>query len=199
VAHAPIINVLLTMSLAALLGVMAGCQPRAPLERAGIDLKPPESWQPKKAATWMVPGTPLAAWSGPDGSSLVAYRTLWVPGASAEMLAEALGNRLENLPGLKLLVKRSETVAGVPAARVEVVAPGTGDALAASGLGTPIEPPGKALIPTRQVTLAFTRPSGTIYLTWHMPDGSYDRIEPEIRATLQSLRFDSRRSSAPGK
>ena len=49
------------------------------------------------------------------------------PGASAEMLAEALGNRLENLPGLKLLVKRTETVAGIPAARVEVVAPGTGD------------------------------------------------------------------------
>ncbi len=61
----------------------------------------------------MVPGTPLAAWSGPDGSSLVAYRTL--PGASPEMLAEALGNRLENLPGLKLLVKRSETLAGLPA------------------------------------------------------------------------------------
>ena len=112
----------------------------------------------EEPATWMVPGTPLAAWSGPDGSSFVVYRTLWVPEGSAEMLAEALGNRLENLPGLKLLVKRTETVAGVPAARVEVIAPGTGDALAASGLGEPIEPPGKTLIPTRQVTLAFTRP-----------------------------------------
>jgi hypothetical protein len=192
-------NVLLTTSLGALLGVMAGCQPAASLERAGIALQPPRSWQPKNAATWMVPGTPLAAWSGPDGSSLVVYRTLWVPGASTEMLAEALGNRLENLPGLKLLVKRTETIAGVPVARVEVVAPGTGDALAASGIGTPIEPPGKTLIPTRQVTLAFTRPRATIYLTWHMPEGSYDRIEPEMRATLESLRFDSRRSSAPGK
>ncbi len=54
------------------------------------------------------------------------------------MLAEAMGNRLENLPGLKLLVKRSETVAGTQAARVEVTAPGTGDALAPSGLGEPI-------------------------------------------------------------
>ena len=198
-AHAPIMNVLLGTLLGALLGVMPGCQPEAPLEQAGITLEPPGSWQPKNAATWMVPGTPLAAWSGPDGSSLVAYRTLWVPGASAEMLAEALGNRLENLPGLKLLVKRSETLSGVPAARVEVVAPGTGDALAASGLGSPIEPPGKTLIPTRQVTLAFSRPSATIYFTWHMPEASYDRIEPEIRATLQSLRFDSRRTSAPGK
>jgi hypothetical protein len=108
------------------------------------------------------------------------------------MLAEALGNRLENLPGLKLLVKRSETVAGVPAARVEVVAPGTGDALAPSGLGEPSMLPGMTPIPTRQVTLAFARAEATIYLTWHMPEGSYDRIEPEIRTTLQSLRFDSR-------
>ena len=106
------------------------------------------------------------------------------------MLAEALGNRLENLPGLKLLVKRVETVAGVPAARVEVVAPGTGDALAPSGLGPPIEPAGKSLIPTRQVTLAFARPSGTIYLTWHMPEASHDRIEPEILTAIDSLRFD---------
>jgi hypothetical protein len=138
----------------------------------------------------MVPGTALAAWSGPEGSSFVVYRTLWVPGASAEMLSEAMGNQLESLPNLKLLVKRVETVAGAPAARVEVVAPGTGLALAPSGLGTPIEPTGKALIPTRRVTIAFARPSGTIYLTWHMPEGAYNRIEPEIRTTLQSLRFD---------
>ena len=88
------------------LAVLPGCSPAAPLERAGIALAPPASWHPERRSTWMVPGTPLAAWSGPDGSSLVIYRTLWVPGGSAEMLAEALGNRLENLPGLKLLVKR---------------------------------------------------------------------------------------------
>ena len=129
---------------------------------------------------------------GPDGSSLVVYQTLWVPQGSAEMLVEAMGNRLVNLTGLKLMVKRSETVAGVPAARVEVVAPGTGDALAPSGLGETSSPPGTTPIPTRQVTLAFARPKATIYLTWHMPEGSYDRIEPEIQTTLQSLRFDSR-------
>jgi hypothetical protein len=106
------------------------------------------------------------------------------------MLAEAMGNRLESLPDLKLLVKRVEIVAGVPAARVEVVAPGTGNSLAPSGLGTPIEPSGKSLVPTRQVTLAFTRPTGTFYLAWHMPEEACNRIEPEIRTTLQSLRFD---------
>ena len=140
---------------------------------------------------------PLAAWSGPDGSSLVVYRTLWVPGASAEMLAEALGNRLENLPGLRLLVKRSEIVAGMPAARVEVVAPGTGDALAASGLGKPIEPAGKTLVPTRQVTLAFSRPGDTIYLTWHIPEASYERIAPRhpCHTAIAADRFEAKNAA----
>jgi len=132
---------------------------------------------------------PLAAWSGPDGSSLVVYRTLWVPGGTAEMLAEALGNRLENLPGLRLPVKRTENVAGRVAARVEVVAPGTGGALAATGMGTPVEPPGETLFPTRQVTLGFARPDDTLFLTWHVPESSYERIAPDIQATLESLRF----------
>jgi hypothetical protein len=119
----------------------------------------------------------------------VVYRTLWVPGGSAEMLLEAQGNRLENLPGTKVLVKRVETVAGAQAARLELVAPGTGDALVPSGLGEPIQPPDKALMPTRQVSLAFARPAETIYITWHTPEASYDRIEADIRATLESLRF----------
>ena len=115
------------------------------------------------------------------------------------MLAEALANRLGNLPGAKLLVNRSETVAGRAVARLELVAPGTGDALAASGLGTPIELPGKPLLTTRQLTLVFPRSTDTIYLTWHMPEKSHDRIEPQIRTTLQSLSFEPSRDSATGK
>ena len=176
-------------SFVLLVGMMPGCGPRTALDRAGVAISLREPWRAENRAKWMVPGTPLAAWSGPDGSSLVAYQTLWVPGGSAEMLVEAMGNRLESPPASKVLVKRVETVAGVPAARVEVVAPGTGDALAPSGLGTPIEPTGKSLIPTRQVTLAFARPSGTIYLTWHVPEASYARIEPDIRTAIDSLRF----------
>jgi len=107
------------------------------------------------------------------------------------MIAEALGNRLENLPGLRLVVKRTETVAGTTAARVEVVAPGFGDAMAPSGTGSPIAPAGKSLFATRQVTLGFVRPSETLYLTWHMLESSHDRIAPQIDATLESLRFTS--------
>jgi hypothetical protein len=138
-----------------------------------------------------VPGTPLAAWSGPDGSSLVLYRTLWVPGGTAEMLTEALGNRLENLPSLQILVKRTETAGDMVVARLEAIAQGTGDALAPSGMGAPLELPGTTNIPTRQVTLGFPRPSETLYLTWHLPASSYERIAPEIEATIRSLRFST--------
>ena len=136
----------------------------------------------------MVPGVPLAAWSGPEGSSLVVYRTLPTPGGSSATIAEALANRLENLPGLEVRDKRTETVGGATAARVEVIAPGTGDALAPSGVGTPIAPPGKTLVPTRQVTIGLVRSDATLYLRWHAPESSYDRIAPDIRATLDSLR-----------
>ncbi len=186
-----IANVRFLFGLTALLGVIPGCAPGTLLEGSGVALKPPTTWQPVHPTKWMVPGTPLAAWSGPDGSSLVIYRTLWVPNGSAEMLLEAQGNRLENLPGTKLLVKRVETIASLQAARIELIAPGTGGAVAPSGLGEPIQPPGGTLVPTRQVMLAFARPTETIYVTWHMPERAYDRIEPDIRATLESLRFST--------
>ena len=102
------------------LGV-GGCQGTTPLESAGVSLKVPDSWQPADPFRWNVPGTPLAAWSGPEGSSLVVYQTLPDPGATAGSLAEGLANRLANLPELTVSVRRVETLAGQPASRVEVI------------------------------------------------------------------------------
>jgi hypothetical protein len=175
--------------LAALAVVMPGCRRAGPLERSGIAVAPPASWRSVKASTWMVPGVPLAAWAGPDGSSLVLYRTAWIPGGTAEMLVEATGNRLENLPELRLVVRRTETAGGVPAARVEAIAPGTGAALAASGMGVPFAPAGTTLVPTHQVVFGFPRPRETLYLAWHTPEGSFARLAPDIEATINSLRF----------
>jgi hypothetical protein len=139
----------------------------------------------------MTPGSPLAAWSGPGGSSLVVYRTLPTPGGSAAAIVAGLSNRLENLPGLTVRVRRTESVADTTAARVEVVAPGTGDALAPSGTGTPVAPAGKVLVPTHQVTLGFLRPDGTLFIAWHVPETAYAQVEPDIDVTLASLRFTS--------
>jgi hypothetical protein len=107
------------------------------------------------------------------------------------MIAEALANRLENLPELKVVVHRTEKVGETTAARVEVVAPGTGGALAPSGTGKPVAPAGQALVPTREVIMGFHRPDATLFLSWTAPETSYARIAPEIQATLESVRFTS--------
>ncbi len=106
------------------------------------------------------------------------------------MIAEVrLANRMENLPGVRIVDRRTESVGGNTAARVELVAPGTGDALAPSGAGSFVVPEGQTLVPTRQVTLGFLSPYRTIYLRWHVPDGSNDRIAPDIRSTIASIRL----------
>jgi hypothetical protein len=156
-------------SLAIALALISGCRPAGPLARAGISVTPPASWRPAQPSASKIPGVSLAAWTGPDGSSLVLYRTLPAPGGSAKMIGEALANRLSNLPGLKLVVHRMETVAG-----------------------TPIAPAGKSLLPTREVTLGFHRPDATLFLTWNIPESSYGRLAPEIDATLESVRFAAR-------
>lgn len=114
-----------------------------------------------------------------------------MPGGSPTAIAEALANRLENLPGLTVRAKRTERIAETVAARVEVTASGTGDALAPSGTGTPVSPAGKTLMPTRQVNLGFVRPDATIYIVWHAPESAFHQIEPDIDATLATLRFTS--------
>jgi hypothetical protein len=105
------------------------------------------------------------------------------------MIADALATRLSNLPSLRVDVRRTDKIGEVSAARVEVVAPGTGDALAPSGTGKPSAPSGKTLIPTREVTVGFARPDATLFLTWATPEASYQKIAPDIEATLDSVRF----------
>ncbi len=173
----------------ALLSPLLGCQPTAGNGTAGVPVEPPVAWKRVEPDTWRVPGVALSAWSGPEGSSLVVYRTLPVPGGTPAMIAEGLVNRMENLPGVRIVDRRTESVGGTTAARVELVAPGTGDALAPSGAGSFVVPEGQTLVPTRQVTLGFLAPDRTIYLRWHVPDASFDRIAPDIRSTIASIRL----------
>jgi hypothetical protein len=174
-----------------LIVTFGGCQTTTALEQAGVSLAVPKSWAPADPLTWNVPGTPLAAWSGPEGSSLVIYQTLPDTSATASSIAEALTNRLLNLPELVLRSRRIETLAGQSAARVEVVAPGSGAAFAPSGVGAPAATEGKPLVPTHQVTVGFPRSRGTLFLSWHTPEEAHNRIAPEIQAMLQSLKLSA--------
>jgi hypothetical protein len=172
-----------------LLAVAAGCRSSSPLEGAGLALNPPADWRPVSATTWPVPGTALAAWSGPGGASLVAYRTLPAPGASPTAVAEELANRMEHLPGVRELSRTVATVAGAPAARVELVAPGDGASLAPTGMGMPYAPAGKGLVPTHRVCIAWPSPAGTTWLCWHYPESARSVIAPQIEATLTAVRL----------
>lgn len=168
---------------------LGGCEVKTPLQQAGVSLTVPGSWQPAPPQRWNVPGTPLAAWSGPDGASLIIYQTLPDPGGTATTIAEGLANRLANLPELTVRARRTETIAGQTAARVEVVAPGSGAALAPSGVGTPVAIDSKPLVPTHQITVGFPRSQGTLFLSWHTPEQAHDRLAPELKAMLESLKL----------
>jgi hypothetical protein len=175
-----VVRAIVRIALGNLVGFVAvsacvGCQPAGSAGVPGLALTPPKTWRRIPPTAAMVPGVALAAWSGPEGSSLVVYRTLPAPGGSASTIAESLANRLENLPGLTIRDQRTETLAGTTAAWVEVTAPGTGDALTPSGVGTPVAPE--------------VRIDATLYLRWHVPESSYDRMARDIRATLDSLRL----------
>jgi hypothetical protein len=187
------------VGLLSLAFLACGCQPSGPLEGAGVSLSVPDSWKPVEPTRWNVPGRPLGAWAGPEGSSLVAYQTLPVPGGGAAVrVAEGLVNRLTNLPELRILGRREETIAGAPAVRIDLLAPGFGDALAPSGVGVPMPIEGKQVIPTRQATVVFARHAGSLFLTWSAPESAWSRIAPEIDATLGKLALsaDSPRSSS---
>lgn len=177
-------------------GLVAGCEPGSPLAGAGVELRLPSAWRPVEPDTWPVPGVPLAAWSGPDGSSLVVYRALPIPGGRAEALAEELANRLTNLPGMKVLSARSETLSGMSAARVEAIAPGTGSALAPSGAGVPRNRDDRPLVPTRLVVLGFPRSADTLFLVWHRPAsaGAEGTLGASLEPLLRGLRIESRQA-----
>jgi hypothetical protein len=176
--------------------LVGGCQPADPLQAAGLTLSVPDSWKAVEPTRWQVPGRALAAWSGPEGSSFVVHQSLPVPRGSAEALAESLANRLTNLPELRILDRRKLSVAGTSAVRLDVAAPGFGDALAPSGVGRPIAPAGRTLIDTRQATVIVHRLSGPLHLTWHAPASAWSQLEPQIESILGRLALAEERPAS---
>jgi hypothetical protein len=170
----------------------AGCSSAGPLERSGVTLHVPGEFhaRPLRGGEYAVPGKAVAAWQGPTHSSLVVYTALPVPDGTPASYAEGLANRLENLPGVKVVSRGVATIAGVEAARVEVVAPGTGDAVTPSGAGTPVNPSGGELIPTRVVYLAFLRPADTLCLLLRAPEAELAGVQPKWDAILKSLKIE---------
>ncbi|GAC1472889.1 MAG: hypothetical protein NVSMB9_20680 [Isosphaeraceae bacterium] len=178
-------------SLASLvcLPIFIGCSTDDPLERAGVSLRLPPGWRRVSETAWPVPGTPLAAWSAPGGSSLVIYQTLPAPGMNSSQIAEGHANRLKNLPGLRIGARTTELIGGVEAIRLTVSAPGTGDALAPSGRGLATGTREKPLIPTRRILDILARPNAVLFLVWHNPEDSSGTFDPRIHEIMKSLKI----------
>lgn len=171
------------------LALMNGCAPGNSLDGARVEVRPPTGWTAVDKDRWPVPGTPIAAWEGPGGSSLVVYRTLPAPGGTPEQLMKALTTRLANMPELKVVEQGVAQVDGLRAGRVEFVAPGSGDRLAPTGMGQPYSPEGTTLVPTRRVYLAIPRPVDTLVFLWHAPDADAATLLKAVGETTASLKI----------
>ena len=114
----------------------------------------------------------------------MVYRTVPDPDGDADRLVASIVNRFTNLPGFAIVVHRVETIGGVPAARIEIVAPGTGTEIAPTGLGVPAEGPN--LVPTREVTIGFPRADGSLFFVWRTPESSWAKLAPAIDSILGS-------------
>jgi hypothetical protein len=181
---------IIALGLAALL---AGCG-SDPRGRHGYELSVPSGWKPwRRAAPPVVPGDVLEAHEAPAGgprASLVVFRSGYAPETTAAQLLVATRFLLLNLPSLEIKAEREIVVAGKPAVLIEAVADGMGDALAPTGLGKPVPPPGETLVRTRRAWVRIPRgpEGGTIEVFFHAPEAEYEKVAPAWSEVLASLR-----------
>jgi len=177
-----------------IVGTLSGCSGGTPLQRAGVErLDVPEGWTATSVETWPVPGSPLAAWKGPDGWSFVVYRELSAVGNDAPSIVQRTRNRFENFPGLTV-VSAGEVEFSKPAARVEATAPGTGASWFPTGTGVPLGASGATSVPTRRVLISVPLNRETVSFLWHAPEADAEALLKQVeqfRPTLRASRRDN--------
>jgi hypothetical protein len=175
--------------------VVTGCGPTTPLDKAGLSISPGAGWTSIPTSSVVAPGEVIAAWSGPENSSLTVYTGLPVPGPDPEGFAKETVTLLQNMPGITEATASAPTIAGGKAARVDVLGMGDGRSFAPSGMGTPIARDGKPPLPTRKVAITFLRPGDTLTIAWHFPESARATVEPFIAAALAGLSLKQNASS----
>ena len=186
--HRPAVRSFVVFSL---LSLASGCGSNANLAGIGLSgLRPSKSWAAADPSSFVVPGRAIAAWRSSDGGSLVVLRALAAPRTDAAGLASEMTTRLENLPELRIVKSSGRFVGGVQSAIIEIVAPGTGDAIAPSGLGRPIGADDRPLIPTRRIAVGIPGRNQTVWLIWHAPESAAASLSSEVDSVLDGLRID---------
>ncbi len=181
----------------AFLSIASGCGSNANLAGIGFSgLHPSTSWTAADPRSFVLPGRAIAAWRSAEGGSLVVLQGLAAPRTDAAGLASELTTRLENLPELRIIKSHQRLVGGVPSAVVEIVAPGTGDSLAPSGLGRPIAANDQVLVPTRRISVGIPGRDRTVWLIWHAPESAAATLSSEVESVLDGLRINNPPSSS---
>lgn len=175
------------LAISGVLVFIAGCGVETPLQRAGVAVQVPQGWEPVAPETWPVPGTALAAWRGPNRSSLVIYTTLPIPKPNALALGREMTDRLLNLTGVEVEEQGSVTLYGNLAARVQARGPGLGDCFVATSAGKASVPDGKTLETTQRVIVAIPRQQSTINLVWHSPAADAETLMSTIETMMIGL------------
>lgn len=188
------------LALACSLVLLTGClrgDPDDPTD--AVSLTPPAGWSAVAPAGPVVPGRCVSAWKGPGGSSLALVQTLAVPRGDAEGLVRELTTRLENLPGMRIVKAETRTKAEVKIAWVEAVAPGTGDALAPTGLGKATLPGGESPIATHRVQIGLPLRPATFWIVIHYPEADVAARSADVDSILKGLMFRDRLVVSPPK
>ncbi len=160
---------------------LASCS-RAPREANRYEVTLPPGWTSwARPAPPVVPGTVLEAFetatpSGP--ASYVIFRSPYAPDTTAAQLTVETRYLLLHLPSLTIQQAKEVSLSGTPAALVEGVAAGTGDALAPTGLGKPVLPEGARLQPTHFAWLRVPREPelGTLEVLFACPDAEEAKV-----------------------
>ena len=159
--------------------------------RPDLDFAPPipitAEWKPVSTSGSVVPGIALAAWKGPEGASLVLFRSLWIPGGDPAALAREYATRFENFPGVQVIAQGVVTVPGAGrAARIDLTGPGTGSAFVnRTGTSKPAEGDAPE-VATYRVAVALPRSQETLWLLWHFPESARERVLPSINRLFET-------------
>lgn len=184
--------------LAAALGaswLILGCSPD-PRAKGRYVFTAPAGWTPLSPAErskLVLSGEVFEAYSLNPGAFAILGTEFAARTKAAELVVQ-MHYLLLNLPTLKIQSEAEVSIAGVPAARVDVTADGDGKSIAPTTLGRPpTAPAGTALVPTRRVWIKVPRGHGysTLELMFHCPEADFERRKPELEAALASFKIEA--------
>jgi len=145
----------------------------------GFSANIPEPWAEAPVAAYTVPGVIRAAWSGPAGSSIVAFMQVSGRPLTARFLLDMSSKAMGEQPGCKVHVAKVRKVAGKDAMWMVLTGKGTGGA---------ITPEGDTDTTAHWVVVP--REEDIVILLLTCPAVDYEARLPSFQEAVKSLKVD---------